>query len=206
METYDRPVFRLPSEPHEPQAPRSGFVETRLQSKHERAYDACILLSIKCGALTCATVGGTTTCAVHIPCTQAGTPQTDSSRLAERKATGCCPPSTRNRRTAKIGLQTSMAGTTLRRPDGPSTKTVASNKTILVLGAGPKPLALAAKREAVRAQGWEVPELVVFDKAGIAANWAGRRLHDGRQELGTPPETTSASPTAQTVGGHQTSW
>jgi hypothetical protein len=44
--------------------------------------------------------------------------------------------------------------------------------TLAVLGAGPKGLAIAAKRAALPRAGRDVPDLVLIDAAGVAANWS----------------------------------
>lgn len=60
---------------------------------------------------------------------------------------------------------------------------------LIVVGAGPKAMALVAKRAVLRQLGWSVPELVVLDRFGIGANWSGNfGFTDGEQILGTPPE------------------
>ncbi|MGH3979775.1 MAG: SidA/IucD/PvdA family monooxygenase [Pseudonocardiaceae bacterium] len=49
-------------------------------------------------------------------------------------------------------------------------------------------MGIAAKRAALQALGWQVPDLVVVDEIGVAANWTGQNGYtDGRQLLGTPP-------------------
>ncbi|MEU3862536.1 SidA/IucD/PvdA family monooxygenase [Streptomyces sp. NPDC028722] len=60
---------------------------------------------------------------------------------------------------------------------------------LIVLGAGPKAVSIAAKLEALRGSGFTVPKLTVLDPNGVAANWAGEILEytDGRQDLATPP-------------------
>lgn len=59
---------------------------------------------------------------------------------------------------------------------------------LIVVGAGPKGVALAAKRAAMRAMGIDVPELVVIDGKEIGAHWSGSHGYsDGSQALCTPP-------------------
>ena len=41
--------------------------------------------------------------------------------------------------------------------------------SLAVVGAGPKGLAIAAKRAALATAGMEVPDLVLIDRAGVAA-------------------------------------
>jgi mycobactin lysine-N-oxygenase len=61
--------------------------------------------------------------------------------------------------------------------------------TLLVLGAGPKAIAIAAKRAVLKKMGYGVPRLVIVDNKGIVSNWSGRAgFTDGRQLLGTRPE------------------
>jgi len=65
---------------------------------------------------------------------------------------------------------------------------VAPERTLIVVGAGPKALAIAAKRHVLRQLGWRVPKILVIEKDEIAANWCGRfGFTDGHQHLGTPP-------------------
>ena len=61
--------------------------------------------------------------------------------------------------------------------------------TLIVLGAGPKALAIASKRAVLARLGFSVPELIVIDKDGVAADWSGEfGLTDGTPLLGTRPE------------------
>lgn len=62
-------------------------------------------------------------------------------------------------------------------------------QTLIVIGGGPKALAIAAKRLVLAELGMAVPQVVVIDKAGVGANWSGAfGFTDGEQILGTPPE------------------
>jgi mycobactin lysine-N-oxygenase len=77
----------------------------------------------------------------------------------------------------------------------------AGRATLAVLGAGPKGLAIAAKRAALALSGWEVPDLLLVDRAGVAANWSGAAGYtDGRQRLSTAPEKDVGFPYAHTWG------
>ncbi|MFI1177817.1 SidA/IucD/PvdA family monooxygenase [Streptomyces melanogenes] len=60
---------------------------------------------------------------------------------------------------------------------------------LIVIGAGPKAVSIAAKLEALNRSGFTVPKLTVLDPNGVAANWAGEILEytNGRQDLATPP-------------------
>ncbi|WP_416482154.1 SidA/IucD/PvdA family monooxygenase [Streptomyces sp. CL12] len=60
---------------------------------------------------------------------------------------------------------------------------------LLVIGAGPKSLALAAKAAVLRAVGCDAPEVVVVERDRVGANWReGSGWTNGRQALGTRPE------------------
>jgi mycobactin lysine-N-oxygenase len=72
---------------------------------------------------------------------------------------------------------------------------------LAVLGAGPKGLAIAAKRAALARTGRDVPDLLVVDREGVAANWSGAAGYtDGRQRLSTSPEKDVGFPYAHTWG------
>ncbi|OLP02096.1 lysine 6-monooxygenase [Mycolicibacterium porcinum] len=61
--------------------------------------------------------------------------------------------------------------------------------TLAVIGAGPKAIAVAAKAAELRAMGVPAPEVVVVERAGVAANWqAVGGWTDGNHRLGTGPE------------------
>src|SRR6266849_1221398 len=67
--------------------------------------------------------------------------------------------------------------------------TVASTPTLLVLGAGPKGVAIAAKRYMLAKLGYPVPHLHIIDRQGVASHWSGQAgFTDGNQLLGTRPE------------------
>jgi len=77
----------------------------------------------------------------------------------------------------------------------------AGRATLAVLGAGPKGLAIAAKRVALARTGRDVPDLLVVDRRGVAANWTGDAGYtDGRQLLSTEPEKDVGFPYAHTWG------
>src|SRR5438046_2740436 len=64
-------------------------------------------------------------------------------------------------------------------------------KKLLVVGAGPKALALLTKARCLRESGWgEVPQIVVLERKRTAgANWSGAGGYtDGTPHLDTPPE------------------
>lgn len=63
------------------------------------------------------------------------------------------------------------------------------SKRLLVVGGGPKAMAIAAKAWALSACGFSVPEIVIVEKTECAANWSGDHGYtDGQHSLGTPPE------------------
>ena len=60
---------------------------------------------------------------------------------------------------------------------------------LIVIGAGPKALALAAKAAVLRDLGCVVPDVEILEASETAANWTGGSGHtDGLALLGTPPE------------------
>lgn len=60
---------------------------------------------------------------------------------------------------------------------------------LTVVGAGPKAVAIAAKRKVLADLGVPVPQVVVLDGQGTGANWTGEFGYtDGSLPLGTPPE------------------
>ena len=66
-----------------------------------------------------------------------------------------------------------------------------------MIGAGPKAVALAAKRHVLAANGILVPQFSVFDHKGLAAHWTGEYGYtDGFLPLGTPPEKDVGFPYA----------
>src|SRR5437879_7370091 len=72
-------------------------------------------------------------------------------------------------------------------------------KTIILIGCGPKSVAIAAKRHALMELGLLMPELVVIDKSGVASHWLGKKgFTDGLQLLGTSPEKDVGFPYSST--------
>jgi mycobactin lysine-N-oxygenase len=65
----------------------------------------------------------------------------------------------------------------------------ASSSTLLVVGAGPKAVAIAAKRYMLAKLGYPMPNLRIIDRQGVATHWTGKAgFTDGKQLLGTSPE------------------
>ncbi len=76
-------------------------------------------------------------------------------------------------------------------------------KTLIILGAGPKALAIAAKRAALKANGANVPDLVIIDRNAVGANWDGSHGYtDGVGQLGTSPEKDLGFPYPQAALFH----
>lgn len=74
-------------------------------------------------------------------------------------------------------------------------------RTLAVVGAGPKGIAIAAKARALAAAGLEPPRVILLDRNEVAANWTGRRGYtNGLQALGTPPEKDIGYPYAASWG------
>jgi len=73
------------------------------------------------------------------------------------------------------------------------------DKTLVVVGAGPKGLAIYLKAKALRSFRKKPPRIVVIDNQGVAANWNGSRgFTDGNEELATPPELDLGYPYSST--------
>jgi mycobactin lysine-N-oxygenase len=71
--------------------------------------------------------------------------------------------------------------------------------TLLVLGAGPKGISIAAKHWVLKHLGYPVPKLVVIEKQAVTAHWSGDYGYtDGRRILGTPPHKDVGFPYAAT--------
>jgi mycobactin lysine-N-oxygenase len=62
-------------------------------------------------------------------------------------------------------------------------------RKLVVIGAGPKAMAIAAKNAVLGSLGYGVPELHVIERRAVGANWSGDfGFTDGKQLLGTSPE------------------
>ncbi|MCF7834316.1 MAG: SidA/IucD/PvdA family monooxygenase [Candidatus Pacebacteria bacterium] len=59
---------------------------------------------------------------------------------------------------------------------------------LVIVGAGPKALNILAKAQALKNNGWDVPEIIVLEKNEIGANWSGNYGYtDGKGVLGISP-------------------
>jgi mycobactin lysine-N-oxygenase len=73
--------------------------------------------------------------------------------------------------------------------------------TLVVVGAGPKGIAIAAKARALAAAGLPAPRVVLVDRGEVAGNWSGRQGYtSGLLPLGTPPEKDIGYPYAASWG------
>ena len=76
-------------------------------------------------------------------------------------------------------------------------------QTLLVIGAGPKAISLAAKRFVLSSLGFSVPQLRILDAKGLVASWSGAHgFTDGEQLLGTRPEKDIGFPYGSTCWDH----
>jgi mycobactin lysine-N-oxygenase len=74
-------------------------------------------------------------------------------------------------------------------------------RTLAVVGAGPKGIAIAAKARALAAAGLEPPRVVLLERSAVAGNWTGRQGYtNGLVSLGTPPEKDVGYPYAPSWG------
>src|SRR5688572_10110725 len=61
-------------------------------------------------------------------------------------------------------------------------------KKLIIVGCGPKAIAIATKSHVLKKLGWNVPEIIIIDKHGPAAHWDGTNGYtDGDTVLGTTP-------------------
>lgn len=69
------------------------------------------------------------------------------------------------------------------------TQTKNGRKQLAIIGAGPKALAIAAKADVLKRLGFDVPELMIFEKHSVAHHWrASSGLTNGQLTLGTSPD------------------
>lgn len=85
------------------------------------------------------------------------------------------------------------------------TRISASGQTgqrLLVIGAGPKAIAIATKAAVLAKLGCRVPQVTLLDHLGVAAHWSGGAGYtDGRQILGTHPQKDVGFPYLSTCWG-----
>ncbi|MCG7262999.1 MULTISPECIES: SidA/IucD/PvdA family monooxygenase [unclassified Corynebacterium] len=75
-------------------------------------------------------------------------------------------------------------------------------KSLAIIGAGPKALAVQAKLHALRSLGVPTPEVTVLDPHGIGGNWKPcGGWTDGRQLLGTSPDKDLGFPYRTRIAG-----
>lgn len=71
----------------------------------------------------------------------------------------------------------------------PVEQAIASTPTLLVVGAGPKAVAITAKRHMLAKLGYPTPHVRIIDRQGVATHWTGKAgFTDGHQFLGTRPK------------------
>lgn len=74
-------------------------------------------------------------------------------------------------------------------------------KTLAVIGAGPKGLAVAVKAKVLEEFGLPVDRVILIEKNGVAANWSGDFGYtNGEMKLGTSPEKDVVFPLETDVG------
>lgn len=72
---------------------------------------------------------------------------------------------------------------------------------LVIIGAGPKALAILAKARALHVCGWTVPRITVIEQAEIGAHWTGRHGYtDGTTRLGVSPVKTINYPARSLYG------
>lgn len=74
------------------------------------------------------------------------------------------------------------------------------SRTLAIIGAGAKAVAVAAKAAVLRDMGIDAAEVVAIERTGVAANWLpSGGWTDGRQRLGTSPEKDVGFPYRSTL-------
>lgn len=82
-----------------------------------------------------------------------------------------------------------------------------SVNTIIIIGAGPKAMAIAAKSVAMRKIGLNPPKIHIIEKNQIGANWKGSAgFTNGKMELGTSPEKDIGFPYQSTPEINRAMW
>ncbi len=63
------------------------------------------------------------------------------------------------------------------------------NRTLLIIGAGPKALAIHVRAKVLRDLGYDSPHVAIIERTEVGANWAGKvGFMDGSPPLVTSPE------------------
>ncbi len=77
------------------------------------------------------------------------------------------------------------------------------NQTLLIIGAGPKALAIHVRSKALRDLGYDSPHVVIVERWKVGANWAGESgFTDGSPPLVTSPERDVGFPYKSERGPH----
>src|SRR3954470_23858321 len=62
-------------------------------------------------------------------------------------------------------------------------------KKLIIVGAGPKAMAIAAKNQVLAEMGFSVPDIHIIERREVGANWTGNAgFTNGKLALGTSPE------------------
>ena len=86
----------------------------------------------------------------------------------------------------------------------PETEAISSPPTLLVVGAGPKAIAIAAKRFVLAKLGYAAPRVCVIDRQSVATHWTGHAgFTDGSPLLGTRPEKDVGFPYLSACWGNK---
>jgi len=79
---------------------------------------------------------------------------------------------------------------------------MSSGKHLIIIGAGPKAMAIAAKNSVLREMGFSVPEIHIIERNQVGANWTGDAgFTNGQLALGTSPEKDVGFPYQSTSYG-----
>ena len=82
-----------------------------------------------------------------------------------------------------------------------------STNTIIIIGAGPKAMAIAAKSLAMRKIGLNPPKIHIIERNQIGANWKGSAgFTNGKMDLGTSPEKDIGFPYQSTPEINRIMW
>lgn len=77
----------------------------------------------------------------------------------------------------------------LLKSNGMNLTTTSEQKTLVIIGAGPKAAAIVAKAHCLKRIGMRVPRITIIEKNCVAANWTGEHgFTNGKFRLGTSPD------------------